>query len=98
MATAETDPIVAPEATVQDVTPPPASTAAERSLTIHPKVTGTFIAGILARWILGIIEYRTSIDFSKQTLWELTIFIAFVGGYFAPARAALPEPKGNAGA
>lgn len=66
--------------------PPPEPTKAEKALTIHPKLTGAFAAGILAKWILGIIEYRTSANFSTTTTDELTAMIAFAGGYFAPPR------------
>lgn len=78
----ETDPEVPVTEEAPVVVPEP--TTAEKALTIHPKLTGVFFAGIAARWILGIIEYRTSINFSDQTLNELTVTIALAGGYFAP--------------
>lgn len=68
-------------------------TTSEKALTIHPKVTGAMVAGILAHWIVALTEHWTSLGISSAEEVNITLVLVFIGGWLAPNRsAAMPEP------
>jgi hypothetical protein len=68
-------------------------TTTEKALTIHPKVTGAVVAGILAHWIVALVGHWTSLDISSADESSITLVLVFIGGWLAPSRsAALPPP------
>lgn len=76
----------------QNTTPPLPSTPAERALTIHPKVTGAVVAGIVSHWIVALVEHWTSLNVSSAEEVNITLVLVFIGGWLAPNRSAALPP------
>lgn len=58
----------------------------QNALTLHPKVAGSSLGGALALIVLWALSLVVAVP--PEPAAGLTVFLTFVGGWLAPAKAA----------